>query len=99
MGQHERALAGSALYRRTLLPVFLALILGAYAKRDFAVPTLVIVGAMEPSGTLQGMGHRPGRGGNVATEILPGEGHFLVDRVPGLIAEKALRFFSQEQDH
>lgn len=94
MAQPGRAAAGSALYRTMLVPAFMAIIAGAFAKRDLPVRTLVIVGAAEPSGTLQGMGHYPGRGGNITTEILPGEGHFLVDHVPGLIAEKALRFFA-----
>ncbi|CAN7258380.1 alpha/beta fold hydrolase [Arthrobacter sp. LjRoot14] len=99
MAQRERALAGSAVYRATILPAFMGIIFGAYARRDFAVRTLVLTGAMEPSGTLQGMGHRPGRGGNVTTEILPGEGHFLADHRPELLADRALRFFAQEPDH
>lgn len=40
MAQPERERAGSALYRGTILPAFMAIIFGAYAKRDFTVPTL-----------------------------------------------------------
>lgn len=98
MAQPERARAGSALYRGTILPAFMAIIFGAYAKRDFTVPTLALIGASEPSATLQEMGHRPGHGGNVTTEILPGEGHFLADHRPELIADKALRFFALRPD-
>ena len=98
MAQRERAVAGSAVYRGTILPAFMAIIFGTYARRDFAVRTLVLTGAMDPSGILQGMGHRPGRGGNVTAEILPGEGHFLADHRPELVADRALRFFAREPD-
>ncbi|GAA1763992.1 hypothetical protein GCM10009712_10650 [Pseudarthrobacter sulfonivorans] len=78
-----------------LVPAFMAIITGAYAKRNFSVRTLVIVGAADPSGTLQGMGHHPGRGRNITTETLPGAGHF-VDHRPGQTAARALRFFEEE---
>lgn len=97
LSQPARARAGSALYRGTILPAFMAIIFGAYAKRDFTVPTLALIGAREPSAALQEMGHRAGRGGNVTTEILPGEGHFLADHCPELVADRALRFFAQER--
>ena len=89
----RRARAGSALYRGTILPAFLKIIFGVYARQDFTVPTLAVIGAGEPSAVLQQMGHRRGRGGNVTTEIVPGEGHFLADHRPGLVAGKALEFF------
>ena len=95
MEQPERTRAGSALYRGTILPAFIAIMSGAYAKRSFTVPTLVLIGAMEPSRDLQEMGHRPGLGGNVTAEIIPGEGHFLIDHQPDLIADRALGFFAQ----
>lgn len=95
--QPARARAGSALYRGTILPVFMKIIFGAYAKRDFTVPTLALIGAMEPSATLQQMGHRRGRGGNITTEILPGEGHFIADHRPDLVAGKAVEFFSTQR--
>ncbi|WP_115789757.1 alpha/beta fold hydrolase [Arthrobacter silvisoli] len=94
MAHPARAAAGAALCRTTLLPAFMGLIFGAYAKRDFTVPTLALIGAMEPSATLQEMGHWPGRGGNVTTEIVPGEGHFIADHSPGLVAERVLAFFA-----
>lgn len=97
MDQPGRAFAGSALYRSTILPAFMGIIFGTYAKRRFTVPTLVLVGAMDPSGALQTMGHRPGLGGNVTTEVLPGEGHFLIDHRPEVVADRALRFFAREQ--
>lgn len=94
MATRERARAGSALYRGVLLPAFLEIIVGGYAHRDFTTPTLALIGAMEPSAALQSMGHRAGRGGNVTTEIIDGEGHFLADRRPELVADRALRFFA-----
>ncbi|WP_413249231.1 alpha/beta fold hydrolase [Sinomonas flava] len=95
MAQPDRAYAGSALYRRTILPAFMGIIVGTHARRDFTTPTLVLVGAMEPSGTLQEMGHRRGRGSNVTAEILPGAGHFLPDHSPDAVADRALRFFGK----
>lgn len=88
-----RARAGSALYRGTILPAFLKIIFGVYGRRDFTVPTLVLIGSMEPSATLQRMGHRRGRGGNVTTEIVPGEGHFIADHRPELVSGRAMEFF------
>lgn len=93
--QPLRARAGSALYRGTILPAFLKIIVGVYARQDFTVPTLVLIGAREPSATLQQMGHRLGRGGNITTEIIPGEGHFIADHQPELVASKALAFFAR----
>lgn len=95
--QPARARAGSALYRGTILPAFLKIIFGAYAKRDLTVPTLVLIGAKEPSATLQRMGHRRGRGGNITTEIVTGEGHFIADHRPDLVAAKALEFFRTQR--
>ena len=91
----EAARAGSALYRGTILPAFMKIVLGAYAKNDFTVPTLALIGANEPSSTLQGMGHHRGRGGNVTTEIIQGEGHFLIDHRPEFVARKTLEFFAR----
>lgn len=93
--QPRRARAGSALYRGTILPAFLKIIFGVYARQEFTVPTLALIGAREPSATLQQMGHRRGRGGNITTEIVPGEGHFLIDHRPELVAAKALEFFAR----
>lgn len=95
MAQPARAHAGSAVHRRTILPAFMAIIFGAYAKRDFTTPTHALIGALEPSTILQEMGHRAGCGGNVATEILPGEGHFLMDHCPDVVAERTLSFFDR----
>jgi pimeloyl-ACP methyl ester carboxylesterase len=75
----------------------MGIIFGTYAKRRFTVPALVLVGAMDPSGALQKMGHRRGLGGNVTTEVLPGEGHFIIDHRPEAVADRALRFLAREQ--
>ncbi|MDQ0770186.1 pimeloyl-ACP methyl ester carboxylesterase [Pseudarthrobacter defluvii] len=91
--QPRRSHAGSALYRGTILPAFMGIIFGRYARRDFPVPTLALIGAKEPSATLQQMGHRRGRGGNITTEIVQGEGHFIADHQPELVAGKTLEFF------
>ncbi|MEE2522514.1 alpha/beta hydrolase [Pseudarthrobacter sp. J75] len=93
LAQPARARAGSALYRRSLIPAFMGIIFGGYARRDFTTPTLALIGAMEPSAALQEMGHHPGRGNNITAEILPGEGHFLPDHCPDVVSHKALRFF------
>ena len=90
----ETARAGSAVYRGTILPAFMKIIFDVYGKRAFTVPTLAVIGAREPSATLQQMGHRRGRGGNITTEIVPDEGHFIVDHRPDLVAGKALEFFA-----
>ncbi|MEN2743583.1 alpha/beta hydrolase [Sinomonas halotolerans] len=95
MARHSRATAGSALYRNTILPAFMSIIFGAYAQREFSTPALVLIGAREPSAALQEMGHHAGRGRNITTEILPGEGHFLPDHCPGVVAERAIRFFEE----
>lgn len=93
-----RARAGSALYRDFILPAFMRLVAGRYADEPFAVPVLVMIGENDPSAALQRMGYRSGLPARTFVEVLPGEGHFIVDHRPEVVAQRAADFFRTEKN-
>lgn len=90
-----RAGAGSAMYRRCILPEMRRFMGGTYRRRRLTVPTVALQGAEEP-------GVRPGAmdvHGDVADdltgELVPGAAHFIADDRPDVVVDEALRLFAR----
>ena len=88
-----RAAASCALYRTFLMRELPAIVAGRYADARLEVPVKLLFprgdGAQQPS-QLPGIGERAPE---AEVELVDGN-HFLPDRRPGLVAERALAWFA-----
>lgn len=86
------------LYRATIVPVLVGLVLGRYRRRYLAVPTLQLIGQEDPAALLMRMGRYPGRAAALESQTIPGAGHFLVDEAPDEVFERSMRFLAADAD-
>jgi pimeloyl-ACP methyl ester carboxylesterase len=93
--QPERARAGSALYRRLILPEVRRISMRAYQNRHLTTPTRVIYGAAEPGVTPDVMGGHEAYADDLSVEAVEGAAHFLVDARPDAVADRILAFFGR----
>lgn len=90
--QPARARAGSALYRRLILPTFLAILGGRYRRRRLVVPTLVVYGADDPIVARMGMRDASRWAEHLELHALPGASHFVPEEQPAELA-RVIRAF------
>ena len=87
-----RARAGSALYRRLIVPEFLRILAGRYRGHRLTVPTLALFGADDsliPRKSLTGF---EDDAPDLSIEYVPGAVHFLPDEQPDDIARRIRAF-------
>jgi pimeloyl-ACP methyl ester carboxylesterase len=87
-----RARAGSALYRRLILPTFLAILAGRYRRRRLEVPTLVAYGADDPIVARMGMRSASRWAAHLEVHALAGASHFVPEERPAELA-RVIRVF------
>jgi len=92
---HDHAEAGSALYRRVILPEARRLVAGAYRDRRLTVPTVSLYGALEPGAHPDQVRVPDGAADDLTAELVPGARHYLADERPDVVVERALALFSR----
>jgi pimeloyl-ACP methyl ester carboxylesterase len=91
----DHAAFGSALYRSVILPEGRRLIAGAYRGRRLTVPTVALLGALEPGYTRERLAPQDGVADDLSLELVPGARHFLADERPDAVVDHALRLFAR----
>ena len=91
--QPERARAGSALYRRLILPELRRITTGAYRGDRLTVPTRVLCGTADPALAPEVHGGYEPYADDLAVEPIEGAAHFLADQRPDPVADRLLAFF------
>ena len=87
--------AGSALYRKLILPEMGRLVAGAYRKRRLTVPTVSLMGGADP-GVRPGMLDVPeGVADDLAGHIVDDAAHFLADDRPDAVVAHARELFDR----
>jgi len=97
----NRAHAGSALYRKLVLPEFQRMLHGAYSNERLTTPTLFLFGAADASFTPDLvrtlMRHSGDRVDDMEIVFIDGAAHFIADEKPGEVVDRSLAFFDREQ--
>jgi pimeloyl-ACP methyl ester carboxylesterase len=90
----DRVRASVLLYRNFLTRDMRAVLTGRHRRAGLEVPTLLVVGAedniIRPNQFAGSRRYAP----SMATELVPGVGHFVVDEAPHLVRERARAFFA-----
>jgi pimeloyl-ACP methyl ester carboxylesterase len=89
-----RARAGSATYRRLILPEALRMLRGAYREQRLATPTVVLYGAEDSTVRPAFFDGWEGHAARLSVEPVPGAAHFLADENPAFVTRRALEHFS-----
>lgn len=88
----RRAEAGSRIYREFLTREVSQLAQGRYGSRRLRMPTLALVGSDDPVIRPEMVQDLRSHGDDVDVVVIDGEGHFLPDTCPELVARHLLRF-------
>jgi pimeloyl-ACP methyl ester carboxylesterase len=91
--QPERARAGSALYRRVILPEMRRIATRAYRESRLTVPTRVLYGPADPAIVPEMYSGYEAYADDLTVEPIEGAGHFLADERPDAVADRILAFF------
>jgi pimeloyl-ACP methyl ester carboxylesterase len=89
-----RARASSQVYRSFLLRDLPALLRGDYRGKRLRQPVLALHGTRDVVVPFDSVADLPRYGDDARAEPVEGVTHFIVDEVPGLVAERATEFFS-----
>jgi pimeloyl-ACP methyl ester carboxylesterase len=87
-----RARAGSALYRRFIVPEEMRLMRGGYRSKRLTTKTRVLYGDLEGINPAL-LGSFEECADDMQLEVVEGAAHFLADERPELVAERALALF------
>jgi pimeloyl-ACP methyl ester carboxylesterase len=95
--QPGRARAGSALYRRFIIPEIQRIIGGAYRDPQLRLttPTRILIGTDDPIARPELFGGYEEYVDDLEFEFADGSAHFIVDEKPDIVMERALEFFAQ----
>ncbi len=92
--QPERAKAGSALYRRLILPEMRRIATSAYRDSRLTVPTRVLYGPADPAVVPEMHGGYEAYADDLTVEPIERAAHFLADERPDAVADQILAFFA-----
>jgi pimeloyl-ACP methyl ester carboxylesterase len=92
-----RARATTGLYRSFVLRELPALARGRYANTRLTTPTLLLFGTGDLVITERMLRGFERYADEMALELVPDAGHFIVDERPELVVERALEFFGSER--
>jgi pimeloyl-ACP methyl ester carboxylesterase len=90
-----RARAGSALYRRFIQPEAARILSGRYRDGRLRTPTLVLVGADDPTVRPQFLHGYEDYVDDLEVRVVEGASHFLADDAPDAVVAHALDFFDR----
>lgn len=93
LDQPARARAQSLLYRTFLARELPAIVRGRYRDLRLTVPTLLLFGSRDAFLSPHGLRGFEDHADAMNVEILEGEGHFVHEERPQLVADRAARFF------
>lgn len=90
-----RARAGSAVYRRFIIPELMRIMSGAYRSARLTTPTRVLFGAEDPATRPEFIrGYEP-YVDDLQLEFVAGASHFIAGEKPEVVVERALEFFPE----
>jgi pimeloyl-ACP methyl ester carboxylesterase len=90
-----RAKASSRLYREFLLKEYVPVgIFHKYRKYRLETPTRILFGDRDFAVALSWLHGYEDYCDDLEIELVPGNGHFIVDEKPDLVSERAMRFFT-----
>lgn len=93
LAEPARAHSQSSLYRSFLTHELVGLLAGHYRDQRLTVPTLLLFGTRDAFLSPQALRGYESHGDRMSVELLEGEGHFVHEERPDLIAARAERFF------
>lgn len=91
----SRAHAGSALYRRFVLPEVFRIMRGAYRTGRLETPTRLLVGAQDPVTRPELLGGYEDHADDLTVNVVDGASHFIADENPDAVVAHALELFAQ----
>jgi pimeloyl-ACP methyl ester carboxylesterase len=91
----ERARAGSALYRRFVIPEAVRVMAGAYRRQRLSTPTLVLLGQDDPVMRAELVHGVDEHVDDWELEVVPDASHFVADDRPDVVVERAITFFGR----
>ena len=95
LDEPARARAQALLYRTFLTRELPAIARGRYRSRRLTVPTLLLFGTRDALLSESGLRGYEQYADRMNVELLEGEGHFVHEESPTLVAERAARFFAE----
>ena len=95
LAEPARARAQSLMYRSFLARELLGLVAGRYRDHRLTVPTLLLFGTRDAFLSPLALRGYEAHADRMTIELLEGEGHFVHEERPDLIAERAERFFGE----
>ncbi|TQJ51708.1 alpha/beta hydrolase [Phycicoccus sp. SLBN-51] len=87
--------AGSALYRRLILPEMARLVAGTYRKRHLTVPTVSVMGGADPGVHARMLDVPAGVADDLVGHIVDGAAHFIADDRPDAVVTHARQLFDR----
>jgi pimeloyl-ACP methyl ester carboxylesterase len=97
LSEPARARAQSLLYRTFLARELPAIARGHYRDQRLTVPTLLLFGSRDALLSPSGLRGYEDHTDAMTIELLEGEGHFVHEERPELVAERAERFFGEQR--
>jgi pimeloyl-ACP methyl ester carboxylesterase len=94
LAEPARARAAVQVYRVFNLREAPAIVRGRYAHQRLMVPTRMLFGQDDKALSYETLNGYERHAEDMRLELVPGCGHFIVDEMPGLVAERAQEFFA-----
>lgn len=88
-----RALAGSALYRDFIVPLFPRVLSGRYRGMRLSTPTRILYGSQDWAMRPELLGGYEDNADDLQLVRVQGASHFIADEKPDIVVERALEFF------
>ena len=91
-----RARAGSAVYRRFIMPELTRIMRGEYRSTRLSTSTLVLLGADDPALRPEFVGGYEPYVDDLEVRTVDGASHFIADERPDVVLDRALVFFHSD---
>jgi pimeloyl-ACP methyl ester carboxylesterase len=89
------ARAGSALYRRFILPTVVRIFSGQYKHTYLSPPTRIVYGLDDKAIRPELLGGHENHAADVEVEFVEGAGHFIADDRPDIVVDRARSLFAR----
>jgi pimeloyl-ACP methyl ester carboxylesterase len=94
LAEPDRARAAVQLYRVFNMREAIPIVAGRYADKRLEVPTRLVIGADDPVVRPQLIEGYERHADQMEVEVVENCGHFIVDELPDLVADRARQFFA-----
>jgi pimeloyl-ACP methyl ester carboxylesterase len=95
LAEPARARAAVQMYRVFNMRETLPIVRGRYARQRLTVPTRLLFGTDDKALRPEILAGYERHADDMRLELVPGCGHFIVDEMPELVAERAREFFAR----